>query len=74
MVHANIYMASASGGETLQVIWSDKGLHIMASAPSDSKWFTRFMTGLLSRIGERRKQDAEISIALMILIQRLLEL
>ena len=51
-VHANIYMASISGGETSQVVQSDEGLKVMSSAPTDSKWFTRFMTGLRSRIGE----------------------
>ena len=52
-VHANIYMANASDGETLQVIWIDKGLQVMASSPTDSEWFTHFTTGLSSRIGER---------------------
>ena len=73
-MHANIYMASASGGATSQVIWSEKGLQVMASAFTYSESFTRFMTGLCSRIGERRNQDAEISIELMIEMQRLLEL
>ena len=67
-------MASASGGATLQVIWSDKGLQVMASSPTESEWVARFMTGLHSRIGERRNQDAETSIALMIEMQHLLEL
>ena len=73
-MHENIYMASASGEATTQVIYSDKGTQVMASSPNDSEWFTRFMTGLCSRISERRKQDAEISISLMIGMQRLLEL
>ena len=65
-------MASTSGGVAPQIIWSDQGLQVMASAPTDSKWFTRFMTGLRSKIGERRNQDALISIVLIIEIQRLL--
>ena len=73
MVHANIYMASSYGGETLQVIWNDKGLHVMASSPIESEWFARFMTGLHSSIGECRKQDREFFIALMIEMQQLLE-
>ena len=66
LVNANIYIVSASGGSTPQVILSDKGIHVMDSAPNESKWFTRFTNGLRSRIFERRKQDMEIYIALMI--------
>ena len=46
----------------------------MYSAPNDSECFTRFVTGLCSGIGELRKDDAEISGALMIKMKRLLEL
>ena len=46
-VHANIYMASAYGVATLQVIWRDKGIQFMAISPTYSEWFTRFMTGIL---------------------------
>ena len=67
-------MAGASSGATSQVIWSDKGIHVIAISPTDPKWFTRFMTGLCSRIGERRNQELAISIDLMIKIKRLLEL
>ena len=73
-VHANIYMASASGGATPQVIRSDKGVQVMAGPPTESEWFTRFMPGLHSSIGERINQDAYIYIALMIEMQQLLEL
>ena len=74
MAHTNIYMAGASGGATSQVNWIYKGLQVISSAPNDSEWFTCFMTGIFSRIGECINQDAEISIELMIEIQRLLEL
>ena len=74
LVHANIYMASDSGGAKSQVIRSDKGLQFIDSAPTDSEWFTCFVNGLLSGVGEHRNQDAEIYIALMIETQRLLEL
>ena len=47
---------------------------VMYSAPNDSECFTRFVTGLCSGIGELRKDDAEISVALMIKMKRLLEL
>ena len=46
----------------------------MASAPTDSKLFTRFMTGLCSRIGASRKKDAAIYIVLMIEMLQLLKL
>ena len=61
------------GGAASQVVWSDKGLKIMASTPTYSEWFTRFMTVIFSRIGERRNQDAAIYIALILEIQPLLE-
>ena len=67
-------MSSDSSGATLQIIPSEKGLQNMASAPTESEWFTRFMTGLHSNIGEHRKQDAAISIGFLIETQRLLEL
>ena len=67
-------MASDYGGASSQVIWIDKGMQVMASSPTESEWFTYFMTDLWSRIGELRNQDAEISITLMIKMQRLLEL
>ena len=46
----------------------------MTSDPTDSKWFTHFMTGLCSSIGERINQDAEVYTDLMIEMQRLLKL
>ena len=67
-------MASDFGGATSQVIWSDKGIQVMDSAPTDSEWFTHFMIGLCSRIGEHRKKDASNSIVLMIEMQRSLGL
>ena len=72
-LHANIYMSSASGGATSQVIRSDKRLKFMDIYPTDSDWFTGFMTDLRSRIVEHINQDAVISIALMIKMQRLFE-
>ena len=40
-------MESDSGGATLQVICSDKGLQVMSSSPTESEWFTNFMTVIL---------------------------
>jgi hypothetical protein len=73
-VYAHIYLASGIGGETSQAIRSDKGHQPLSNALANSEWFNHFVTGLRSLIGERRKQDAEISIALMIEFQRRLEL
>jgi hypothetical protein len=45
-----------------------------SQSPHDSDFFTMLMAGLRTRVGERRKPDAAISIALMVEIQRRLEL
>jgi hypothetical protein len=66
-------MASALGGATAQYVRSDKGHQALATAPTDTEWFGRFMTGLRARVGERRRQDAAISITLMIELQSILE-
>jgi hypothetical protein len=72
-VHSNMSMASALGGATAQSVRSDKGHQALTTAPTDAEWFGRFMTGLRARVGERRRQDAAISIALMIELQYRLE-
>jgi hypothetical protein len=72
-VHANMFMASAQGGPTSKAIQSDKGHKTLSATPTDTKWFSQFMTGLRSRIGERHRQDAAISIALMVELQKRLE-
>lgn len=46
---------------------------VATSAPSDSSWFNSFKTGFKAWVGERRKQDAALPVALMLLKQRLLE-
>jgi hypothetical protein len=66
-------MASAQGGATFKAIRSDKGHKKLSAAPTDTEWFCRFMTGICSRIGERCRQDAAISIALMVEFQKRLE-
>jgi hypothetical protein len=72
-VHANMFMASAQGGATSKAIRIDKGHKTLSAAPTDTEWFCRFMTGLRSRIGERHRQDAAISIELMLELQKRLE-
>ena len=64
-VHSNMFMTSALGRETVQYIRSDKGHQSLTTAPTDTEWFGNFMTGLRARVGDRRCQDATISIALM---------
>jgi hypothetical protein len=71
--HANVFMASALGGATSKSVRSDKGHQALTSDPTDTEWFNRFMTGLRARIGERRRQDAAISISLMLEMQKKLE-
>jgi hypothetical protein len=44
----------------------DRGHRSIACAPTYSEWFSRFMTGLKSRIEERRRHDALISISLTV--------
>jgi hypothetical protein len=68
-----MFMASAQGDATSNAIQSDKGHNILYAAPTDTKWFCRFMMGLRSRIGERRRQDAAISSAFMVEFQKRLE-
>jgi hypothetical protein len=66
-------MASALGGATSKSVRSDKGHQALTAGPTDTEWLNRFMTGLRARIGERRRQDAAISISLMLEMQKKLE-
>jgi hypothetical protein len=66
-------MASALGGATSKSVRSDTGHQALTSAPTDSEWLNHFMTGLRARIGKRRRQDATISISLMLEMQKRLE-
>jgi hypothetical protein len=45
----------------------------LTTAPTDTEWFGCFMTCLRARVGERRRQDAAISITVMIELQSRLE-
>jgi hypothetical protein len=46
---------------------------IASAAPTHSVWFQFFMNGFWARVGERRRQDAAISIQVMLKIQDALE-
>jgi hypothetical protein len=72
-LHTNMYKSSALGAGTL-ILRAEKKRLYSTQSPHESDFFTMFMTGLRTRVGERRKQDAAISIALMVEIQRRLEL
>jgi len=73
-LHTNLHNASAKAASSTLVWRSDKGRFITTTAPSDREWHVRFMSGLHSRIGDRRKRDAAISIEQMSAIQDLLEM
>jgi hypothetical protein len=72
-LHTDFYNASAKGVEGTLVWRSDRARFVATEAPTDSAWFNCFMTGFKARVGERRKQDAAIPIALMVALQLSLE-
>ena len=72
-LHTNLHNASAEAASSTLVWRSDKGRFITTTAPSDREWHVRFMSGLHSRIGDRRKRDAAISIEQMSAVQTFLE-
>jgi hypothetical protein len=50
---------------------SDKRRSFLLRNPTDSEWFSCFMTGFEARVGQRTKQDMAISIEVMMEIERL---
>ena len=66
-------MASELSGNTSQYIRSDKGNQYLTTATTYTEWFGRFMTGLQESVGDRRRQNAAILIALMMDLQFRLE-
>jgi hypothetical protein len=74
-LHTNMYKSSALGAASSTLILRAEKKRLYSSqSPHDSDFFVMFMAGLRARVGERRKQDAAISIALMVEMQRRLEL
>ena len=69
----NLYNASALGAVGNVVYRTKQGRNVATSAPTESEWFSRFMSGLHARMGDRRKRDAAISIKQILAIQSLLE-
>jgi hypothetical protein len=72
-VHTDVYQAMARAVEKALVWRSERTRFVATESPTDSAWFNAFMTGFKSRVGERRKQDAAISIHVMLAKQALLE-
>jgi hypothetical protein len=72
-VHTNVHQTAASSIQGAMVWRSDKTRFVATVAPTDSPWFVNFMAGARVRVGERVRQDAAISIQVMLLKQALLE-
>jgi hypothetical protein len=72
-VHTNVFAASARGAEGLMAWRSERTRFVATNSPTETTWFNFFMVGLRARMGERTKQDAAISIAVMQRKQELLE-
>jgi hypothetical protein len=72
-LHTDLYNASARHLENAMTWRSEKARFTSTKAPTETEWFNRFMTGFKARVGERRKQDAAISIEVMKALQTSLE-
>jgi hypothetical protein len=72
-LHTDMYNASAKAVEGAMVWRSERARFVTTKAPTDTAWFNAFMNGYRARVGERRKQDAAISIDLMKALQATLE-
>jgi hypothetical protein len=54
-IHTNVYEASARGHRPMRFVCADTIRSLVSSNPTDSEFYTMFMTGLDSRIGQRVK-------------------
>jgi hypothetical protein len=72
-VHTNVFAASARGAEGSMTWRSERTRFVATTSPTETTWFNFFMVGVRARMGERPKQDAAISIAVMQRKQELLE-
>jgi hypothetical protein len=73
-LHTDVFHTSAKSAEGSLVWRSDRARFVATKAPTDTTWFNAFMKGYHARVGERRKQDAAISIDLMLALQASLEI
>ena len=70
-VFSNVWTASALGNSDASIWLTDyKRRTVSTQSPTASEWFTRFSTGLKNRMGIRVKQDAAISIEVMLELER----
>ena len=67
--------AASAAGTARSMVWSGdhKRRTCSVTSPTASEWFTRFMSGLHNRLGQRTKQDAAISIEVMIALMQKFE-
>jgi hypothetical protein len=72
-VHTNVYEASARIVEKSLVWRSERSRFVATDSPTESSWFCAMMVGFKVRVGEQRRQDAAISIHVMLAKQELLE-
>lgn len=64
--HANQYMASVSGCNSMVSIGKAKSKQMLSHCPTQSLWYERFSFGCLKRMGQIVKQDLAISIEVML--------
>lgn len=72
-VFSHIYSASGVGVGETSVAHTDRSRIVTSRDPTRSEWFSRFSTGLAARLGKRIKQDAAISIQVMVKLQEYME-
>ena len=73
-VFSNVWRAS-SRGTSDSLFWRIDGRQrgVSSKAPVESEWFTRFMKGIGNRLGQRTRQDAAISIEVMMELMKRFE-
>jgi len=72
--HSNVWNATAPASKS-GVVWQTdyKKRTVATTNPTSSEWFARFSRGLLTRLGQRTRQDAAISIDVMLEMMRRLD-
>jgi len=70
-LNTNMHNGSAAGASK-NIVWrSEKAWFVATTALSDSEWACHFLAGCKSRLGERVKRDAAITIRQMLALQDL---
>ena len=72
-LHTDLYNASAQHVGQATTWRSERARFVSTKAPTESEWFNRFMVGFKARVGERRQQDAAISVEVMCALQSTLD-